>query len=830
MTRQFVPPLVLSLSLSVAAPCPAVRAEEVAIQPERLLRDWLEQDCPEQAEECFRSHESAQLEIAVISRVLEECDRARALRWELEQLVGQELAGNDERWQTLYRRACWERRKQRLAPLVRQWPRIVFTKHFNLGGSHYAYTENLTDTQYIERERTNSDFRMGASLCLLTVPPDGRTTQEVLLAEPAGMIRDPAVAWDGERILFARRRSLDGDDYHLYEMEVATRGVRQLTFGDHVADYEGAYLPSGEIIFNSTRCIQTVDCWWTEVSNLYRCDEDGRFLRRLTFDQVHDNYPQVLDDGRVVYTRWEYSDRGQVYPQPLFQMNPDGTGQTEFYGNNSWFPTSILHARGIPGTQKLIAVLSGHHSHQRGKLAIIDPNRGRQEAEGVQLVAPVVETDAVRIDAYGQEGDQFQYPFPLSESEFLVAFDSSGAGGRRYDRPYGIYFMTADGRRELLACDPEISCNQPVPLAARQRPHQRPSTVDYSEKTGRYYVQDVYQGPGLTGIERGTIKRLRVVSIEFRVAGIGSNRLFGPAGGALASTPVSTGTGTWDVKRVLGSTEVHPDGSAFFEVPARTPVYFQLLDERNHVVQTMRSWSTLQPDETFSCVGCHESKSRSASVGRRTQASLARPQRLEPFHGPARGFSFAAEIQPVLDRNCVECHHREVPVPTQADQPRPPSKGETEGKPVAFSLLGKPFHDPASKRNWSDSYIALTHSYMTDRGLHGNSNDMVDWISAQSVPSLLPPYQGGAARSGLITLIEGGHYDVVLTREELDKIACWIDLLVPFCGDYTEAAAWSEAEWEKHTRFQTKREQWSARERASIEALAREATAEAGGH
>ena len=89
------------------------------------------------------------------------------------------------------------------------------------------------------------------------------------------------------------------------------------------------------------------------MSNLYTCDPGGRFLRRLGFDQVHTVFPSVLADGRVVYTRWDYNDRGQVFPQALFQMNPDGTGQTEFYGNNSWFPTTIAHARGIPGTGKV---------------------------------------------------------------------------------------------------------------------------------------------------------------------------------------------------------------------------------------------------------------------------------------------------------------------------------------------------------------------------------------------------------------------------------------------------------------------------------------------
>jgi hypothetical protein len=263
-------------------------------------------------------------------------------------------------------------------------------------------------------------------------------------------------------VLFAWKKSLDEDDYHLYEMNVASGAVRQLTFGLGFADYEGAYMPNGHIVFNSTRCVQTVDCWWTEVSNFYTCDGDGRYLRRLGFDQVHSNYPTVTPDGRVLCTRWEYSDRGQIFPQGLFQMNPDGTGQTVFYGNNTWFPTAILHARAIPGTQKAVAIFSGHHTIQKGWLGILDPSRGRQENQGAQLIAPVRETEAVRVDAYGQEGDQFQYPYPLSETEFIVAFRPADS-----DRRFGIYWMDKDGRRELLASDPAISCNQPVPLAPR---------------------------------------------------------------------------------------------------------------------------------------------------------------------------------------------------------------------------------------------------------------------------------------------------------------------------------------------------------------------------
>ena len=85
--------------------------------------------------------------------------------------------------------------------------------------------------------------------------------------------------------------------------------MRQITDGLGFADYEGVYLPDGNIIFNSTRCVQTVDCWWTEVSNLFTCSADGRYLRQLAYDQVHSNFPTLTPYGRVIYTRWDVNIR-----------------------------------------------------------------------------------------------------------------------------------------------------------------------------------------------------------------------------------------------------------------------------------------------------------------------------------------------------------------------------------------------------------------------------------------------------------------------------------------------------------------------------------------
>ncbi len=411
-------------------------------------------------------------------RVLAELGTADPnLRAEFDRLARQASSVEAQRWLDFYLHAAQLRREIRLRTLGRQYPQWIFTKHHTLGGSHYAYTEGQSDAQH-ERQ-----FEPGAALCRLEI--DGAAARvHTLIEDSDGVIRDPDVSWEGRQVLFAWKKSDREDDYHLYEMAVADGSVRQLTSGLGFADYEGVYLPNDDILFNSTRCVQTVDCWWTEVSNLYTYRSEGvapskrgqdardtqgqgspnaissrlgthdalatgRCLRRLTFDQVHDNYPTVLPDGRIVYTRWEYRDRGQFFVQGLFQMNPDGTGQTEFYGNNSWFPTSLLHARGIPGTHKVVAIFSGHHTRQTGKLGIVDPARGRQENAGAQLIAPVRDTPAERIDAYGQDGDLYQYPYPLSESEFVVAY--TPLGWSRAPTLFKLYWVAADGRRELLA-------------------------------------------------------------------------------------------------------------------------------------------------------------------------------------------------------------------------------------------------------------------------------------------------------------------------------------------------------------------------------------------
>ena len=692
-----------------------------------------------------------------------------------------------------YLKACERRRAERLETFTANQPEIVFTKFRTLRPSFFAYTEGVSDA------RAECNYFAGGSLSKIKMNGIW-AEEETLLTDEDGVYRDPNLHFDGQHLLFSWKKSAKDDDFHLYEMDLKTRAVKQLTFGKGHADIEGIYLPDENILFNSTRSGSAVDCWFTEVSNMYLCDREGRYMRQVGFDQVHTTTPTLLDDGRVVYTRWDYNDRGQVWAQPLFQMNPDGTGQAEYYGMNSWFPTTVAHTRQIPGTRKVMTVFMGHHNPQHGKLGIIDPEAGRDENEGVMFVAPVRKPEAERIDSYGQFTDQFQHPFPLNETEFLISYTPLGYH-IGHPMEFGIYWMNANGERELLVADSKISCNQPILLAPRKRPFHRSSSVDYTKNEGVYYMQNIYEGNGLKGVAPGTIKQLRIVEIQFRAAGVGEVNGNDEGGGALASSPVGVGNAAWDVKRVIGVTDVYPDGSAFFKVPARRPLYFQALDEKGRVVQTMRSWSTLQPNEVQSCVGCHEHKNTVPVAGHRVSMAMDKGiKALAPEDEMGeRNFSYLKEIQPIWDRNCISCH---------------------DGVKHPMSLKGElKVVDKQSKRKYTDSYLSLTHARPDgpDRAWRGDAHHPeVNWISALSQPTLLPPYFAGSNKSNLIKRLEEGHGGTKLTPQEIRKVSLWIDLLVPQIGDYREANNWSDHDREFYDRYDKKRKQARMEEQENI--------------
>ena len=714
-----------------------------------------------------------------------------------------------------YVRLCHQRRAERLKTAIDEWAPFAFTEGETIRNSFFGYTEGLSDA------RAERYFKAGARLSVFAFDEGSLYgSARPLIDDPHGMMRDVDLSFEKDKLAFAWKKSDRLDDYHVYEYDLATGDTKQLTFGLGRADYEPIYLPDGDLVFVSTRPEQSVPCWKSEISNLYRMDGEGRYVRRLAIDQVHTVYPQLLTDGQLTYTRWDYSDRAQVFPHPIFSMNPDGQGQRVYYGGNSWFPTSLLHMRPIPGSHKTMAIAAGHHTHQNGKLAIIDVTEGRDEGVGLYLIAPKRDhgyevgtgrQSPVVKDRWGQEGDQFRFPYPLSEDEFLISYQPDYGfdphwhfdryQGFRSSNHYGLYWMNADGERELLWRAPDLGVHRMVSMVRKAPTAVIPDTVDYTKETGRYFVQDVYQGLGLAGIPRGEAKTMRVVELDYRAAPVGEKTNGGPGGGSMNSTPVSIGNATWDVKRILGDADIYEDGSAFFEVPAMASVYHQVLNEKGQVIQTTRTWDTLRPGETKSCIGCHE-KPNHAPLPTSSIALERGAQKLKPFYGKARGFSFIKEIQPILDRNCIDCHDG--------------SQHECmDLRGIAVDGANK------NKRKWTRSYLNLTEAEIDDRGsylVRNPEKGFVSWINQMSVPDEIPPYFAGSAKSPLVKMLEEGHHDVTLTEEERHKLYAWIDLLVPFSGDYREGHAWSDDEMAFYDYYENKRHAQHAEEAQNIAA------------
>lgn len=554
----------------------------------------------------------------------------------------------------------------------------VLVRHKQLGASHYAYTEAISDSSTMETEYS---FRPGSSLCLVTLEVDENNPEKVnvteheLLKSPTGVIRDPDVSEDGTKVVFSHKKS-DNDDYHLYELDLITEKIKQLTFGSGVADIEPVYTGNGTIVFNSTRDVQTVDCWYTPVSNLYICNTDGSNITRVGYDQVHTTYPTASTDGRILYTRWDYNDRNQMFIQALFQMFPDGTGQTELFGNNSNNPTTLLHTRQIPGSStKYITIISGHHMNQVGKLAIIDTSKGRNSLEAIDYVR---EDGATRQLANGassvdnslfQEGTVYKYPYAITSNLFLVSmstkynYDSNAA--------FDIVLMNQSGNYQtIVKSKTDYPASQFVPIKS-EKLFNRASMVDYSSNSATYYVADVYLGEGMKGVTRGSVKYLRVVALGFRPYAIGATVAAG-TGTADPYSPIATGNASWDIKQVLGIVPVEEDGSAMFSVPSETPLYFQLLDENGSMIQTMRSWSTLQPGEYFSCVGCHLDKNTAPPSTLTVTMAMKKGVReiqpdlwmssveeydgYDPYNDEYIGFDYLSVVQPILNNSCVTCH------------------------------------------------------------------------------------------------------------------------------------------------------------------------------
>ena len=670
-------------------------------------------------------------------------------------------------------------------------PKLLFVKRPMFQPTH-VYTEF-----------SDGPFRPGGGIFVLSpARPDGQVTR--IFDAAGGIVRDPEVSFDGRRVLFSYRPGED-DYYHVYEMSVDGSGLRRITDGPF-HDLDPFYLPDGRIGMTSTRAKSRALCFWVRAATLFVMHADGTEIRPLTSNNVNEFTPQMLPDGRILYTRWEYMDKSAIFVQSLWSTLPDGTRAQQIFGNNLIHPVSLLQARLIRGTKKIACILGAHNGDSVGPLVVVDPTVGMNSPDAILNLTPECNYHSGCFA-----------PFPLDERWCLVSYgpqEPFGIYAFRIDPPpesivprktevalqspqhpsnLGEYWASFTGGRHLVYRDDTYSCVEAMPLVPRPVPAEAGSPLESDEPQddgqdafgeGTLVLVDVYRG--LEGaVPRGTIHSLRIVEemghrdergrrdYEGAFDADEFQRQYGAGFMSLYAAPWESGkpAPSLQAKYVYGTVPVEPDGSAHFRVPAERPVYFQALDAGYNEIQRMRSYLHLKPGETQSCIGCHEHRFTSppASTAELPMALRRGPSSIEPPPFGAGPFSYVKLVQPILDRRCASCHATEEPAGGVNLSCRPDGRGV----PISFASLVRPRTDPDRP--------PLVHFFD-------------NWWGVSTTVPVAEPLSFGTSASRLLEMIDTRHEGVDMPDADRARIrlaplerrvlTTWIDLNCPLWDNY----------------------------------------------
>ena len=576
---------------------------------------------------------------------------------------------------------------------------------------------------------------------------------------PRGNYTTLSLSYDGRTIYFAfAERAQKKPEYysperrcfHIYAMDADGGNLRQITNGPN-DDFDPCPLPDGDIAFMSTRRGGFGRCHnpWEPLPSytLHRMNDRGHAVQMLSFHETNEWHPSVLADGRIVYCRWDYVDRSAANYHGLWVSNPDGTNPSILFGNYTQRINACFQPRSIPGSNRIVFIAGAHHADVGGSLVIFNPARekldfqtGQDRFEAIEVLTPEI----CFPEAPDWPGSYCHSPWPLSENYLLVAFSFEplpGMGpGVKKDTYTGLYYFDRFGNMELLYRDPDISCMYPVLFTRRSVPPEIPSTLDASlSDEGEFVLADVQKSLFTMPATR-EIRQLRIFQVLPKtVTHVANKPRLGYANAESA-------------RMMLGTVPVESDGSAYFRVPARKPLYFQAVDEAGRAVQSMRSITYLQPGERRSCIGCHEPRG-TTPINRQGLLALQRPpSTIQPGPDGTHPFSYTRLVQPVLDKHCIQCHDGEV--------------GDSKSRLVLTSEPAKTF---------SKSYESL-RKYVR----------WYEWGGESITQIVTRPGHIGADQSPLLKVLKDPIHTkhVHLLKEEHRRIYIWLDANVPFFGTY----------------------------------------------
>ncbi|MDR2849105.1 MAG: NPCBM/NEW2 domain-containing protein, partial [Verrucomicrobiota bacterium] len=662
-------------------------------------------------------------------------------------------------------------------PLLAPIRRLVFITREALPPDEFGAGNHMCD-QYFGFHATLHGKTRGNGLFVLDDPWSARPVARNLLAGAAvesgarkgqtlsdrGGFLAPDVSFDGRQILFCYT---DGEPqirvwneqttFHIFRVNADGSGLAQLTDGP-VNDLFPCWLPNGRVAFISERRGGYGRCHGRPVPSftLHTMFEDGSDITRLSPHETNEWWPSVDNNGMIVYTRWDYVDRGHSQAHHAWTTYPDGRDSRSINGNAHTSlrtaPNMEMNVRAIPGSARYVAVASGHHTEARGAVVLIDPNVADDLAMAqVKRVTP----DQLMPEAeyyFDRGSGAYATPWPLSENYFICVYD--GFANAQYGptdwakRRYAITLLDAFGNKVRIYANPDISCLSPLPLGARPVP----PTLTHGTLVGRPRLPSGEKPEPIPDEQLPKTARVGLINVY-------ESRYPFPEGTKITAlrlwqvlpktTPINNvpriGYGSEKgAKLSLGTVPVEADGSAYWEQPVGVPVLFHALDENGCAVQGMRSAAYVAPGEVLMCNGCHDQRVGSARMPPKNVALAMKraPSRPRPDPEGSSPFHFSRLVQPVLDAKCVSCHGE-----NRKDKKMP------DLRPGDFAKA-RDFHYTsfASLRNYTAFYD-----------------------DAAFVEPFTRPGHFGALASKLYPMLKAGHHEVKLEQEELARLSLWLD-------------------------------------------------------
>lgn len=691
---------------------------------------------------------------------------------------------------------------------------LIFVKRMSYSSDHY-YTDLNNGTG-------GNRFLADNGIYIL----DLRTGKERPVVRAAdlpggkGFIGKIGLSFDAKKVLFDFREN-PGAGFRIWEVKIDGSGLRQVSFpppdesekaarwyrGWHTDDIHPCYLPDGKIIFSSTRCEHTILCGGSAAlvaPGLHRMDADGSHVEQLTRSPVSEFCPVMLDDGRVMYHRWEYVDKGARVAKTVWAMNPDGTRPQELYGLADDDTTIYMYPQPLPGNDHAFVSVGTCHFPQGGcfgSIMVVDFGRGIRvrgpdpdrpdyvQADPrwpVENITPEVFVerhtepgwrfkvgDKWVDDREGRSGHLFTHPYPLDDHRFLVSYKVNPKDHYKdVANAYAIYLIDKQGARRPVHADAKLSCWHPLPLLPRKVPPRIESQRNAdlaTQKQALCVVADVYQG--MEGVPRGEIKWLRINEALPRYWSTG--RRWEPS---LSSS--SWKAALWP-RVQWGVVPVEADGSANFVVPADRAIFLQALDKDFREIQRERTYVNYRAGEVRSCTGCHGQSNHTAGQRVSTTGlkaltrapSVPQPQPCDLTENGGSGqagqvIHYPTDIQPLFDAKCVSCHGAKNPAGGLR------LTGEV-------TLFYNTSYEELARRELAGPIIPEFTSFL--HGDRGNYNG-----------AYLPPRSLGCSKSLLMAVLtDSAHpknlkdnHTKMLGPMELMVLVRWVDSNYQFYGSY----------------------------------------------